>query len=666
MIEDPTPRKASIQPVSAVVADTRTSVTIEGLDTSFTTGITSVHAAVPEYEFPLLGLSSPSVRDATTIDLSLVPTLTGVTTPLQITTDLEVVRACLSVLGDGADPYPVLEPLAFRPGAATTLVVRSRGSPPPDFMVDAPSVTPLTSGASLVGVSVLDNFVAEVELDILADVTGSVELVIHGTGYNWNIVLPVLPATPSLQLSSSPGLVAGTRGGTLGVESTGFALDDASLRSASPGRALFVDDTSSTGPATADIAYSSAISESGASTLLFVLPDALPWSMPVTLDIEAADVRVVGVPSSVYETIPTSGWDEVGFTPAPTSRLGLWAVLDGDTTGPPFEILDSDGISVAGRSDGSSVTAFIEPTPERHYVSLGGGTLAGSSYWVGVRDVLPGLVHLEAEPNDTFSGAEGISGPGGMAAVLASIGSAGDRDYFQITSTDAAPACYEVVSTRWIAGNFSSPYLSMSLIDPGGSELLRVVGGDVPGLMDPILCTTGSGYQHRLLVEGMAGTLGPYLLVPRRPLIVSEIDHTVPFVEVTGPPGYDLTGYAVEILDASSGSLRGFVNLSSLGSMPSDGYLVVASPGAVTGADLEDSVMDLMTVPYVARVCHSGFLTCDRVQVGGTPGFGEGAVLDPADVPAGRLWGVDTDRNATDFVKLVQDTPGAPNALPVH
>ncbi len=665
VIDDPTPRQASIEPLAAVVADTWTPVTIEGVDTNFTAGITTVHAAVPAYETDLLGLSTPTVSDATTIDLNLYPTVSGLTTPLRITTDLEVVRACLSVLGVGTDPYPVIEPLAMRPGTSTTLSVTSHGTPPPDFTVAVPDVTMLTSGATLADLTVLDNYLAEVEIDVAESVSGSVELVFHGTGYNWNIVLPVLPVAPSLRTSGTPALAAGTRDATIGIESRGFDLDDASLRSASPGKVLFVDGTSSTGGTMADVACSSAILESDGSTQLFVLPEALPWSMPVTLDVPAADVRVVGVPSSVHETIPTSGWDHVGFTPAPTSRLGLWAVLDEDTTGPPMEIIGPDGISVAGRSDGTSVAAFIDPAPARHYVSLGGGTLAGSSYWVGVANVLPGIAHLEAEPNDTFTGAEGIAGPGGMSAVLASIGSAGDRDYFQITSAEAKPACYEIVSTRWIAGTFTSPYVAISLIDPGGTEVLRKVGGGTTGLMDPVLCTTGSAYEHRLLVEGLAGTLGPYLLVPRRPLIVSELDHTVPFVEVAGPPGYDLTGYAIEILDASSGSLRGFVNLSSLGSVPVDGYILAASPGAVSGADIEDSVLDLMTVPYVVRVCHSGHLTCDRVQVGGTPGYGEGAVLDPADMPAGRLWGVDTDRNVTDLVKLVQETPGAPNALPV-
>ena len=669
VIEDPTPKEATIQPVSGVVADTWTTVTIEGTDTHFTGGVTTVHAAVPEYEDPLLLIASASVLDPLTVGLDLAPTISGLTTPLEIATDLEVVRACLSVLADASDPYPVLETLVVRPGEVTTLPVRSMGSPAPNFTTDAPSVASSTTGVTVSDISVLAIDLVEIDVDVAPDVTGSIELVVHGTGYSWNIVLPVLPVPPSLRTTSTPGIVAGTRDETLGVESDGFALDDASLRSASPGRVMFVDATASTGSSSADIAYSAAIGESDTDTLLYVLPEAAPWAMPVSLDVAATDVRVVGLPSSVYETIPTSGWDDVGFTPSSTSRLGLWAVLDGDTSGPPLEIIDEDGISVKGRCDGTSVTAFIEPASTRHYASLGGGTLAGSSYWIGVQDVLPGLTHLEAEPNDDFYGAEGIAGPGGTTAVLASIGTPGDRDFFQIRYSGDTPSCYEVVSTRWIAGNFSSPYISLSLWDPvlpsPPVPLLTEVGSDIPGLMDPMLCTDGLAVDHRLLVEGMAGTLGPYLLVPRWPLIVSELDHTVPFVEVTGKPGYSLSGYSIEILDASSGSLRGFVSLSSLGTVPVDGFVVVASPGVAEGVDIEDSTMDLMTVPYVVRVCHSGHMTCDRVQVGGTPGFGEGAVLDPADMPAGRLWGVDTDRNATDFVQLVAATPGAQNALPV-
>jgi hypothetical protein len=660
---------SSVVPFSAVEAGTWNNIDIDGVGTTFTSTVTTVRAPAPEYETDLGLRPPPTVRDVSTLDVDMWPdpSITGYTMPIEVKTDLEVVRACVSVVANPlTDPFPVLDPLVLTAGQETTLEVTASGTSPPDFTSDTPSVTSLTAGVTVLDVTVDSTTVAWVQLDVADDVTSPVLLRFqHGTAYDWWFVLPALPTPPAIMLTGSPTLVCGTCDGLLQVQSSGFMFDPASLRSASPGRVMFVDSTTSTGARSAEVHYDTAISEVAESVSLYLMPEASPWSMPLRIDLAAADVNLVGIPSSVFETIPTEGPDYLGFTPGTGSRLGLWSVLGGDVTGPPWRIVGSDGISVMSRSDGTRVAALIDPALERHYVSLGEAAHAGSSYWAGLDDVLPGITHFEAEPNDSFLGAEGLAGPG-LDAVLASVDGPGDVDFFQLTYSGSAPACYEAVSARWIAGAFTSPYLAMSLLDDVGRDVRSIVGGDGFETMDPILCTDGAASGYRIVVSGLAGTTGPYLLLPRWPIIVSEVDHTAPFVEVSGPPGTDLAAYRVQILDASSGAERGSVSLASLGTMPADGHVVVASPGAVSGADIESAIMDLMTVPYVARVCHTGHLTCDAVQVGGsTGGFGEGAVVDVADMPAGRLWGIDSNDNAADFRKLVTDTPGGANALPV-
>lgn len=665
VLEASVPKTASVVPLPRVQAGGWTTIQIDGGGTSFLSTVTTVRAPAPDYETDL-GLSPPPVVssvDSLTVDMSPDPAITGHTMPIEVKTDLEIVRACISILADLADPYPVLDPLVLTAGQETTLVVTASGV---DIATDTPSVASLTAGVTVMDVTVDSSTVARVQLDVAEDVTSPVELRFqHGTAYDWRLVLPALPTPPAVVLTGSPTLACGTCDGVLQVESSGFMFDPASLRSASPGRMMFVDSTTSTGARSAEVRHDTAISEVAESVSLYLMPEASPWSMPLGIDLAAADVDLVGIPSSVFETIPTEGPDFLGFTPGTGSRLGLWSVLGGDVTGPPWRIVGSDGISVTGRNDGTRVTALIDPDSERHYVSLGDSMHAGSGYWAGLDDVLPGITHFEAEPNDSFLGAEGLAGPG-FDAVLASIDGPGDVDFFQLTYSGSAPACYEAVSARWIAGAFTSPYLAMSLLDDVGRDVRSIVGGDGFETMDPILCTDGAASGYRIVVSGLAGTTGPYLLLPRWPIVVSEVDHTAPFVEVSGPPDTDLAAYRVQVLDASSGAERGSVSLASLGLMPADGHVVVASPGAVSGADIESAVMDLMTVPYVARVCHTGHLTCDAVQVGGSAGgFGEGAVVDVADMPAGRLWGIDSNDNAADFRKLVTDTPGETNALPV-
>jgi hypothetical protein len=382
--------------------------------------------------------------------------------------------------------------------------------------------------------------------------------------------------------------------------------------------------------------------------------------------VAAADVRVFGLPSTVWETVPAAGPDLLAFTPAPDANLGIWTVSGDGSHGPGHVLVADDGISIAGVGAGSGAMAILGEDGDRRYLRVGGAGDGGSGYWLAVGSVLGGATLREMEPNDEVGSAEGLGPPGSSAAVLASIDGPGDVDVFELPAI-GSPACFEAVSARFAAHPLAGPFLALAVLDDAGIEIDRVQGGAGPWDADPVACTDGSGEAAFVRVEALAGTTGPYLMMPRPPVIVSEIDPGVaagPFVEVSGRPGSSLSGFAIEMLDGSSGAVLGTVDLTPLGVMPATGFLVAASPGSVAGADVEDAALDLMVAPFAVRVCGPGG-SCDSVQAGGVPGHGEGsAVLDPAMMPAARLWGIDTDRNEWDFFQMAFPTPGEPNSLP--
>jgi hypothetical protein len=502
----------------------------------------------------------------------------------------------------------------------------------------------------------------EVELDLEDEPGGSIGLQLDTMDYTWEVLLPVIAHAPTLALGGATSLKAGAREAELDVESSGFTLADPLLKAASPDSLLFVESIAATGPGSAILSYDTAVRESAESATVFVMPEPTPWAVPLDIEFAAADVLVLVPPSSVSATIPGDGPDLVGFTPASGDRMAVWSVLDSGSVGPDWRLLDGDGISVLGRNDGTTVTALLGAASTRTYMACGGADMSGTDYWASVDLVLPSALHEETEPNDTYSGREGIPGPAGLE-VLADMGPA-DLDFYGLTYTGSAPACYEVISTRWTAGTYSSPYMRMALIDATGSEVQVAIGGGPGGTgRDPMLCTSGSAVDWAISLEGLAGTTGPYMLVGRWPLIVSELDHTVSFVELSGKPGLDLTGYRLDVLSGGGAVLGSILLTDHVSMVPLDGFIVLATPGSVPGAEVEDTVLGLMSPPYVVQICHAAHSTCDKVAVGSST-YGEGGFIPPADMPAGRLWGMDTDDNARDFTRLTTSTPGTPNALP--
>ncbi len=655
--------KAKADPgVIVVEASTTVRITSGGASFDSTTVVSSpVHGLVP---------GAPSVIDPGTMEVSLFAHsgMNGQVVPLTLETGADVRRACVAMVLVPGQPHAHFSPVFVPSSSTATLTVESLGTPPIDFGDDPPEISAASTGVAISGSRRLSASTMEVDVQV-ADASLVMESVVlirlAGTRYDWLLVVPVLDPPLTLTLESGSDVASGVVGGTLEIESQGFGLFDASLRAAAPSLAMFVESIQSTGASSARVVYDAPVHESVVEATLYAMPEPSAWAMPVPLSLMRAPLRVVGIPSRVLESVPADGPDLVGFTPAADATLILWTVQEGGLQAVPWIMLGQDGISVTGRPGHGGIMALPDTSPERRYASVGEADTSGTSYWLSVLATLSGVDRIEVEPNDSLTEARGLGGPGLPSSVLlASIGDACDVDFYEIAPGPVT--CFEVVSTRWAAGTFSSPFVSLTLLDETGAEVDRVTGGD--GHMDPVICTEGEpGATRYLRVLGLAGTGGPYLLVPRWPVLINELDNG-PFsgrwIEIQGPEATSLAGWTIEILDGVSGSSRGLVDLSPVGTMPAGGIVLVAAPSAPVTADLTSAVLDQMIVPYAVRLCHSGRGTCDTVQVGTGGSYGEGDPLDPAALPAGRLWSIDTQRNLLDFVPFVQGTPGEPGGLP--
>ncbi len=163
--------------------------------------------------------------------------------------------------------------------------------------------------------------------------------------------------------------------------------------------------------------------------------------------------------------------------------------------------------------------------------------------------------------------------------------------------------------------------------------------------------------------------------------LLSEVYYDAPgsddglvFVEISGAPGTDLTGFALEGVNGADGSTTTTIVLS--GSIGATGLFVVADQASgggssVAGADLIAN-FDFQNGPDSVRLLDASGAVIDALGYGS---FGIGQVfagegMPAPDVAAGsslaRLdaWR-DTDDNALDFGVLASPTPGTAPGTPV-
>ncbi|MCP3984942.1 MAG: lamin tail domain-containing protein [bacterium] len=146
------------------------------------------------------------------------------------------------------------------------------------------------------------------------------------------------------------------------------------------------------------------------------------------------------------------------------------------------------------------------------------------------------------------------------------------------------------------------------------------------------------------------------------------------FVEISGQPGALLTGFSVEGVNGSDGSVTGTLLLS--GQIGADGLFVVAdlASGGGTSVVGADQLLnfDFQNGPDSVVLRDAGGSIVDSLGYGS---FGVGQVFAgeggaAPDAPAGSSlarhggW-ADTDDNAVDFGVLASPTPGSAPGVPV-
>ena len=172
---------------------------------------------------------------------------------------------------------------------------------------------------------------------------------------------------------------------------------------------------------------------------------------------------------------------------------------------------------------------------------------------------------------------------------------------------------------------------------------------------------------------GLPATAGALPLISEVFYDAVGSDDGLSFVEISGVPGSDLSGYTLEGVNGSNGGVGPVLALA--GAIPADGLFVVADDlgGGVSSVAEADLILnfDFQNGPDSIVLALGG----SAVDAVGYGVFGPGEVFagegSPAeDPPAGwslaRVFAdLDTDDNAVDFVALEIPTPGAaPFAVP--
>jgi len=158
-------------------------------------------------------------------------------------------------------------------------------------------------------------------------------------------------------------------------------------------------------------------------------------------------------------------------------------------------------------------------------------------------------------------------------------------------------------------------------------------------------------------------------------LLISEVLYdgtatgdTDAFVELYGDPGLDLTGFVVVGVNGSNN--QDYQTIALSGSLPDDGFLVIAHPSAPAAllavADVTNAGVDYQNGPDSIQLRY-GATVVDAVGYGDFAGASFAGEGSPAiDVAAGHSLARDanlrdTDNNAADFADQATPTPGTWN-----
>jgi len=280
------------------------------------------------------------------------------------------------------------------------------------------------------------------------------------------------------------------------------------------------------------------------------------------------------------------------------------------------------------------------------------------------------VVSETAADNDTFALAQDVTlaEPGDAVpyAIHGTFSDVEDIDVYEI-SVDTAVAI-DVVARRLGGYAGSTADLTLTVYDASETEVAsNSTWYEIPTSADPRVFLDAPGTYY-LVVESQEGSWGFYAIDVRHRVVINEVDNrsttTDPFVELVGPPSFDLAGYEIcaygpdgQPVDESNACIDSGDFVAPTFVTNSFGYVAVY---------WDDVMTDTLNLPPGAGAIalRISDVTVDSVQYGDLISdiFAEGSPAEVGDSRAiGRGAEVDTNDNWLDFIYQASPSPGQAN-----
>jgi len=650
---DPPPATPSItlDPPS-VEPGLATTVAIHGTNVALSEG--PIRVEFPES--PEIRVVQSLVLDASTVEVHLE--VDGETEPGTRPCELEapglVVRAGLAVRPAGT-PAVWIEPSRIRRGRTTRLEARVDGLDLPAGSVTVTADQPEVIIGEVVVGKIADRAFVDVAVPSEVPFEAFWLTITAGADEARHRILlaPALPSANAGGASVEAG-TAGTEVVIAGHETT-FAPEETLVLPGASASALRFGASIVGSPGQLRVPVDvSAAADAELAQVLFVTGSEL---VAAGLGVRGATPTAFESPDRVSGSIPF----DRGVLFAYSGDSGPLQVLSAEPDLPDealeMSVLGPDGFApLAGVV--TDPAAIVLPLPEGALVRVQavtpppeGGDPLGFS--LDARPLVPDAAR-ELEPNDDLAAAELFpdpvecrdpeSCPGVAPTFMAcAFDPSGDRDVFVVPAS--TPVAFEVFARRLVPGSAGA---DVGMRAPWTTDLVAPsLGADLIAILDP----GGLGDESSVSLEGLAGSIGSYLVVVRSAVVVGELGWTNPagYIELRAAPGMVLEGFTVEIEDAAGQPLFPEVDLGQA-EADASGLVLVSS---LQVADVV--VPDLAMPDDGAVVVRWQGTVVDAVAFGASNRW-EGTPIDVGDAEAvERPLGIDRNDNSRDFV------PAAPS-----